>query len=46
MAWNPSPVLTDTLSPPSGERDGARGAFAFNPGIIESLNKLNGHCDH
>ena len=27
---NPSPVLSDTLSPPGGERDGVRGALQFD----------------
>jgi len=33
---NPSPVLTDTLSPRGGERDRARGAFDFGSNAVES----------
>jgi hypothetical protein len=39
ILWNPSPVLTDTLSPPSGERDGVRGAFSFVPNIVEEWHQ-------
>jgi hypothetical protein len=35
ILWNPSPVLADTLSPPCGERDGARGAFGFDPNVVK-----------
>jgi len=31
FAENPSPALTDTLSPSDGERDGVRGAFTLQP---------------
>ena len=39
IAWNPSPVLTDTLSPPGGERDGARGTFGFIQNTVEKWHQ-------
>ena len=42
ILWSPSPVLTDTLSPPSGERDGARGASGLYFQIDRPANRSAG----
>jgi predicted AlkP superfamily pyrophosphatase or phosphodiesterase len=38
---NPLTRPSATLSPPSGERDGARGAFRINPAIIPDLHAID-----